>query len=83
VAATVPSDGDGDGEPDVRGEGDGEKEDDRAGVGVGGGVDDGADVGPSAIAGVASNDATMATARNGGANKRGSSNSRQQTARHA
>ena len=74
MAATVTSDADGDGEPNVRDVGDGE-EGDRAGVAVGDGLVDGPDVGPSAIAGVAGNDATMATASSGGASKRCSSNS--------
>jgi len=74
VAAAVASEGDGDGEPDARADGDAEVERELVGVGLGDGLVDGVDVGPPAIAGVARNDATMATASNGGASKRCSSN---------
>jgi len=62
------SDGEGDGEPERPADGDADG--DRAGVGETLGLADGVDVGPSAIAGVARNDAAKATARSGGARKR-------------
>src|SRR5437016_14483467 len=83
AAGAVVSEGDGDEEARAEGKADGDADDERVAVGVGGGLADGVDVGPSAIAGVARYDATMATASNGGANKRCSSNSCQKNARDA
>src|SRR5438445_7216291 len=85
AAGAVVSEGDADGDEEARadGEADGDADDERVAVGVAGGLADGVDVGPSAIAGVARNDATRATASSGGANKRCSTNSCQKSARDA